>query len=76
MCDACDLWYHIGCVGNSHCEYSRYLSLSDFNWIFPVCLFSELPCNEVLSLDFDMKNKCDIPPQFIDIPPQLLFNYL
>ena len=66
MCDGCDLWYHIGCVGVGGCEYSRNLSLSDLNWLCPVCLFSELPGNDVLSVDVDTKNTSDALQQ-IDV---------
>ena len=66
MCDACDLWYHIGCVGISHCEYFRYLSLSDFNWICQCACSVNYYAMKFCHWICDMKNKCDIPPQFDD----------
>jgi len=45
MGDACDFWYHIGCVGISRSEYYVFPVLIIVG-LCPVCLFSELPDSE------------------------------
>ena len=48
LCDLCDKWSHILCVGVSEIRY-RELSeaTEDLNWHCPLCLFKQLPCSNL-----------------------------
>ena len=56
LCDLCDKWIHICCARVTPATYNQYLSQSELAWIYPVCLFEQLP------------NTVDEDKQFIFLP--------
>lgn len=49
LCDLCNFWHHIRCARVSSDLYSHYLSLSQFAWHCPTCLFNLLPDEDVFN---------------------------
>jgi len=70
LCDTCSCWYHIRCARVSPALYSHYLSLLDFAWHCPTCLFNLLPGEGVFIEHDELQQVQDI--SCIDIIPSTM----
>ena len=51
LCDLCDKWSHIRCIGVSENNYREFSAAEVFDCCCPLCLFVQLPCSDVIDND-------------------------